>query len=136
MWALQMNEFVEQARTYLGVPWRHMGRNRAGVDCVGLLTCVAYDLGITDYVPEPYRRVTDVKQLLTPIKIFCSPKPTDDLEPGDVLVFSMAGIIACHVGVVSDTNTLIHAFIRKRKVVEEPLSLWMDDVCANFRVDL
>ena len=134
--AISRTDLVKQARTYIGVPWRHMGRNRAGVDCVGLITCVAYDLGITDYVPKPYRHVTDVKQLLTPIKLFCSPKPTDIHEAGDILVFTMMGVVACHVGIVSDVGTLIHAFIRKRQVVEEPLSLWMDKACANFRVDL
>jgi hypothetical protein len=36
---------VRTARTYLGVPFKPYGRTREGLDCPGLLLCVASDLG-------------------------------------------------------------------------------------------
>jgi cell wall-associated NlpC family hydrolase len=41
-----MSRLVQQARTYLGVPYRHRGRSRAGVDCAGLPKCAYADLGV------------------------------------------------------------------------------------------
>ena len=36
---------VAAARTWLGVPWRHQGRTRQGVDCAGLVVLVGRGLG-------------------------------------------------------------------------------------------
>ena len=33
--------FVAAARGYVGVPWRHLGRSRTGVDCIGLVLLAA-----------------------------------------------------------------------------------------------
>ena len=40
---------IAAARTYLNVRWHHQGRSRAGIDCLGLLICVAHDLGLTEF---------------------------------------------------------------------------------------
>jgi len=61
---LRKAEFVEAARSYLGVPFRHLGRNRNGLDCVGLVLCAAHDVGLLggiDYTT--YDRIPDGKML-------------------------------------------------------------------------
>ena len=47
---------VAEARTWLGVPWRHQGwRRTTGCDCVGLVRGVGHALGLIDgrRGPEP-----------------------------------------------------------------------------------
>lgn len=41
-----MTTLSEQARTYLGTPYRHRGRSRKGIDCAGLPWCSYADLGV------------------------------------------------------------------------------------------
>ena len=47
---------VAEARTWLGVPWRHQGRSRAGVDCAGLVVLVARALELADHDSTAYGR--------------------------------------------------------------------------------
>ena len=39
-------QFIAVVRSFDGVPYRHLGRSRFGVDCVGVLLCAAQELGI------------------------------------------------------------------------------------------
>lgn len=55
-----MNQLITQARTYIGTPYKHRGRNRRGVDCAGIVWCAYHDLGVTLpdlelYGREPHR---------------------------------------------------------------------------------
>lgn len=55
-----MNALVQQARTYLGTPYRHRGRSRRAIDCAGLLWCSYADLGyvlpdVKVYGREPHK---------------------------------------------------------------------------------
>ena len=47
---------VAAARSWLGVPWRHQGRTRQGVDCAGLVVLVGRELGLADYDTTAYGR--------------------------------------------------------------------------------
>lgn len=49
-------EVVIEARTWIGVPYRHQGRGRNGVDCLGLLQMIAEKLGIAGYDELDYSR--------------------------------------------------------------------------------
>ena len=40
-------EFVQLVRTYLGAPYMHQGRSKAGIDCIGLYTEPSRILGIS-----------------------------------------------------------------------------------------
>lgn len=42
-----MNKLVEAARRYKGVPWRHCGRSKTGLDCAGLPWLAYQDCGVT-----------------------------------------------------------------------------------------
>jgi cell wall-associated NlpC family hydrolase len=49
---------VAAARDWMGVRWVHQGRSRAGVDCIGLCSMTAQDVGavvpdVTDYGRYP-----------------------------------------------------------------------------------
>lgn|GEM_PF-2795110 len=51
------NDIISQARKYIGAPYLHQGRNKNGIDCVGLLIRVAHDLYISDYDIRDYSDV-------------------------------------------------------------------------------
>jgi len=110
------------AREWLGVPWRHLGRSRGGVDCIGLvlLSCAAAGVAIPD--PAPYTREPQGARLAAGITEHADRVP---IEPGTVLLFRM-GLFAGHVGVASlhpvhGVPAVIHAYAPHRIVVEQPM---------------
>lgn len=130
------DQIVEQARTYLGVRWRHQGRSRTGIDCVGLLACVALDLGLVSTLDgidlKGYRRSTNGHLFLKYLDGALTRKPLNRREPGDVIGMR-DGTVACHVGLLSSKSGceyLIHAWITSRKVVEDQLDAHMPRVIA------
>jgi cell wall-associated NlpC family hydrolase len=101
----------------VGVPFRHQGRDRRGIDCVGLPIVVMQALGAirpdfeaTDYPRLPYR-----DQLLQGILRHCNPVPAP--IPGCLVAIKWRRTLA-HVAIYSNTGTLIHALQRNGAVVE------------------
>lgn len=122
----------EAARKYLGVPFRHLGRDRNGLDCVGLCLVSARDLGIDIPEPEPYERGPTNGSLLERLRsIDCLMEHgVADMKPGDIAAFHVGPYVG-HVGIVSfhpeyKVLSIIHAFLLRRKVVEEPLDSFLD----------
>ncbi|MFA5662406.1 C40 family peptidase [Castellaniella sp.] len=117
------DEIVAEARTWIGTPWRHHGRNRAGIDCVGLGVVVASRLGITDYDSLDYGR-KPVPGLVDHIRLVADEIPIDSAMPGDFFLIRDQGY-PFHVAFVSEKHGvkhIIHAHARRRKVVEEPFA--------------
>lgn len=121
---------VAAARAELGTPFRHQGRIPGkALDCAGLVVAVAAALG-ADYVDQQgYSRhpsdgllesALDAQPCLERVALA-------DMQPGDVLLMRFAGDpqhLAIHAG-FSDSGqseTIIHAEIRARKVCEHRLS--------------
>lgn len=131
------DKIVEQARTYLGTPWHHLGRSRGGVDCVGLVTCIAYDLRLVNYMPPSYSRKTTHATMLNQFAKFCDRVPVQKMEPGDIPVFMTGG--RNHCGIYAG-STLIHAFFKAKEVIEQDWSIWRYHpdpeirLCLVFRV--
>lgn len=48
---------VAAARGLLGVPFRHQGRSREGVDCGGVAIMIAHELGLSAFDISGYRRL-------------------------------------------------------------------------------
>lgn len=134
-----MNKLVAAARSYLGVPFRHRGRTRNGMDCIGLLWRAYADCGVTlkdrkVYGREPYRdglREELQSQLGDPLEF-------DALwKPGDVVLIEFHGV-PHHVAFFGDYLhgglSLIHSYGDVGYVTEHRLDdAWTQRILAVFR---
>lgn len=103
---------VAEARSYLGVKWRHRGRTRFGIDCIGLLVAAVEAGGVPmndrrDYGREPWRDGLEgaiAERLGDPV--------ADQWLPGDVALMRWENRPeAGHVGIIGSDQyglTLIH----------------------------
>lgn len=117
------DQVIDEARTWLGVPWRHLGRNRAGIDCVGLGVVVLRDLNLNGYDIPAYGRQQS-PELMRGIRRIGEEINIKDLQPGD-FVLVRDGVYPFHVAIYSHRHGvphLIHAHAKRRKVIEEPLA--------------
>jgi cell wall-associated NlpC family hydrolase len=112
-------QIINAARSYLGVRYHHQGRNRAGIDCAGLLVCVARDVGIsTEGDQGGYSRTPDGASLKQALDTFGA--PVDGFQPGDFLLMRFDAQPQ-HIAIVTDKG-IIHSYLSARRVVEHRLS--------------
>lgn len=115
---------VDTARGWLGTRWRHQGRTREGIDCIGLPVVITQALKLTNYDVKAYGREPNAVAFLPHFTkagaVRIDPKKAGD---GDLIAFHQKGY-PCHCGIRSTRNGVphvIHASMKERKVVEEPL---------------
>jgi cell wall-associated NlpC family hydrolase len=93
------------ARSFLGLPYVWGGRGGAGIDCSGLVQRSAAALGVMAQRDSDMQRATLGRAL----------SDDDTAQAGDIIFFPG------HVGMLSKSDTLIHATRYHGKTVEEPL---------------
>lgn len=142
-------QIIATARSYIGTRFRHQGRRKAngadrgGVDCLGLLVCVAdecglmkYDVKLSSYDETDYGHIPNAKRLFAGLNRHLDVVAVEDMQPADVLLMNIDRNPQ-HVGVVGDGAdylTLIHAYAPARGVVEHRLDEeWLGRVKAVFR---
>lgn len=129
-------QFAIEARKWIGVVFKHAGRDEWGVDCIGLVIKVANALGLTDYDTTNYGRVVNPDFFREQIERFCNAVKEEDIQVGDVLLFRVKGS-AQHVGMVVEvgaTTKFVHAAQDIGRVVEHPLRLtWRQNLAGIYR---
>ena len=118
------DDLIMLARDWLGTPFHHQGRSRAGVDCVGVIILPAQLLGLQindmlGYSHQPHGILQhEIAKQLVRINI-C------ELAVGDVLL--MQWDEPQHVALVTNIAplTVLHAFAQVRKVIEHELDPFM-----------
>jgi len=112
---------VEEARSWLGTPWHHMGRVKgAGVDCAMLLAEVYQAVGLIPRVdPEPYPMDWALhrgeQRFLEWVEKF-GVKVEGDPQPGDVLLYQYGRCVSHAAICVEWPGTVIHAYLLARCV--------------------
>lgn len=143
------DQIVASARGYIGTRFRHQGRRKAcgsdrgGVDCLGLLVCVAKECTLMhnnmpiyardrrDYghIPDKIRLISALNECLSSICL-------DDVQKGDVLLLNMDRNPQ-HLAIVGNVNgdmSLIHAYAPARGVVEHRLDAsWRKKIESVYR---
>ena len=106
---------VTLARCWVGVPFRHQGRDYTGIDCVGLPLVVGQSLGIFDqrFDVANYGRLPS-GQLEQRLIEHC--QPLNRAQPGALVVIAWSKL-AAHVAICTG-DTLIHAYESVGRVVE------------------
>lgn len=113
------DEVVAAARSWKDVKWRKCGRSRAGIDCIGLIVMVAKDLGLEPADYPNYSSIPDGTKLKD--MIHEQAVKINYPRPGSFGLFHLKGF-PFHVGFFAEKHgklSLIHAFAKRRKVVEE-----------------
>lgn len=118
--------FVAAARSYKGTPFRHRGRSRRVIDCLGLCVCALRDIGLSPADERVYQRHPEpeaAKLRATLVEHFGS--PVQALEPGCIVTLQWHGR-ANHVGIIGDYPlggmTLLHTDAQVGRVVEHRLA--------------
>jgi len=110
-------------RQYIGIPYRHLGRNKDGLDCYGLVVIIykeklgiqlpdvcEYKYGVEAceymeafYTKEQYEHVSDFHKLWEQVDL-------DKLEKYDVILFSVYDDVSAptHSGVYLGRGKFIH----------------------------
>ena len=112
-------DFVAAARSYMGTPFRHMGRSRTGLDCIGLVVVSCRDLGLAVVDARSYDRRPNYRQMLRAARDQFEVIPKSlPLPAGAVAMFRDADWI--HVGIATGEGRFIHARgpLGPRRVVE------------------
>lgn len=107
-------DVITAARGWLNVRYRHQGRTRHGVDCIGLVLVVCRELGLTDVEFRQYPRVARDDTLQQQIARHCT--RIEAPEPGCVVLFRWGQHVQ-HCGIYTG-DTLIHAMVRLKRVRE------------------
>lgn len=128
---------IREARAWLGTPYLHQASAKgAGCDCLGLVRGVWRALiGVEPQIPGPYTpdwaERGGGEQLLQAAQRWLLPVPVREAGPGDVLLFRMAhDAPAKHCAILTDGDTLIHAYWG-RAVVESRFANWWRDRLAG-----
>lgn len=131
--------FIDAARSYKGVRWRHQGRNRHGVDCGGLVFLALRGAGRNPVDSPAYGRSPYRGSLEGVLRAnFGEPLPKDMLRAGDVPMFRFRNGQPSHVAVVANHLqggfSMIHAFAQMREVVEHRIDQeWFDSMVEVYR---
>lgn len=137
----QISEIIVHLRAWINVPWRHQGRSKTGVDCVGYFACVSEEMGRPEVIPTNYSRNPDSKLMLAEFR-----KRFDEIQDwresgihrGDFLIMKFMDtnkrMSPRHVAMRTDLG-IIHAAAQYKKVTEHTFDdEWRSKVEYVFRI--
>lgn len=124
--------YLKEARKYINTPFKHQGRNKNGMDCIGIVVVPLREIGFFDYENKNYRRYGLGGEIIEILTKYCYEIPKSaSLEPGDILMFSKGK--SQHLAVYTGSG-IIHANNSIGKVTEHGLDeYWMSMVSRIFR---
>lgn len=130
--------FVAEARTYMGVRFKHQGRSRRGLDCIGLPVVSLRAIGRQVWDSPAYGREAATQGLRDAlVRNAGQPIPKDQMREGDIALMAFVGEPS-HVGIITDYPdggfALLHTFAQKKMVVEHRMDAqWLGYITEVFR---
>lgn len=139
------------AADYVGLPWRAYGRDRAGVDCWGLVVLVyreQFGIALPAFSTlswpcshdSPAAEVQEARQRIAGVMSEVANRSwrvvdRTAAQRGDVLLLRLAGV-ACHVGLVVGERHMLHAEEGVDVVLDDFTGLkWSRRIEGVFRLD-
>lgn len=126
-------DIADVAMEFLGVKWRHQGRSRYGIDCVGLLIVAANRLipRLHNYDIDGYGRLPSAA-LKKEFDRHMIEVPRTRRAAGLVLLFDQMGTLPYHAAIMTDhSSRIVHAYWPARKVIVDDLK--RNDFERNLR---
>jgi len=135
----ERSAFVADARTYMGVRFKHQGRSRRGLDCIGLCVVAMRALGRPVWDSPAYGTTAATQGLREAlVRNLGEPIPNKEgMHEGDIALMAFVGEPS-HVGIITDYPlggfALLHTFAQVRKVVEHRMDeQWLGYIAEVFR---
>ena len=111
--------FLEAARGWLGVAWRHQGRSRAGIDCIGLVVMAARVCGLDAPLAATYGRTQSYFEMKPVLCGFA--RRIAETRPGALLLYKDGAQL--HLAIATETpGHCIQALAKPGGVIEGPLN--------------
>lgn len=127
-------QIVQKAREFVGTPYHHQGRlKHVGVDCVGLVVCIAEELGIAIEDQTRYPQNPD-GSLLPHVRTQLEEIPVEEAKAGDIyMVYVHKFDLPQHFLLITDYG-IVHAFNGGlKKVVETTIGKWKKRIVTAFK---
>lgn len=127
------SQIIEEAREWVDTPFHHQASVKGvGCDCAGMVKGVWRELGNdVSGIPSDYPRTPSNGQLVKILEKYLG--RSAERKPGDVLVFTLLNEPQ-HIGILTENNTVIHAYQPFNKVAEHRLDAkWARRITAIFR---
>ncbi|MCP4102774.1 MAG: hypothetical protein GY750_15350 [Lentisphaerae bacterium] len=123
---------VDEARSWLGIPFKHQGRTIDGVDCVGLVIVVAHALGLSDFETHQYSRHPSPTMMGRILDAEMVRIKISEALPGDVYWMRFFKDPQ-HLAIISDKG-IIHSFSNVKKVTEHRIDKrWKNRIMGAYR---
>lgn len=124
------------ARSFLGTPFKHLGRTKEGVDCAGLVILSGLACGYTFADRRTYSRFPNEAQLQETLaqskELVMLPKHTEVLK-NDIILFRFSEEPQ-HLGICGG-DTLIHSYASAEKVIEHRFAdVWKKRIVNIYRI--
>lgn len=127
-------QIYDEARAWVGVPFQHQGRNKFGVDCVGLVVCVNNKFTPMPEMmrPQLYAR-RPMGELVAELESRCL--RLDEVEQGCVVLVQWHRTdYPAHVAIYGDGN-IVHSYQAAGRVVEVGYrAKWLEQTVGFFRL--
>jgi|WetSurSiteA1Bulk_404760.scaffolds.fasta_scaffold00619_4 cell wall-associated NlpC family hydrolase len=129
----RIHNYLKEVRKYVGTPFLHQGRDKNGMDCIGIIVVPLNEVGFFKYDNTNYKRYGLGGEIIQILSKHCYEIdwPNEELKAGDILMFSRQK--SQHLAIYTG-STIIHANNFVGKVVEHDLDeKWTNLITKVFR---
>jgi cell wall-associated NlpC family hydrolase len=116
---------------WVGIPYKHLGRDKEGIDCWGLIVEIYKEKGI-DVLDLDYEKDSRKRGDIFMLHYYQDWQEVKEAKMYDVILLENRDRdIASHAGVYISGGKFIHA--SKRGVIIDRLSRWQDKIIGIYR---